>query len=96
MLHNFIVESCGSAVLARFIRSLQDHFTRFRTLSLNIPEKILSSHHEHLGILKALKQGDGESAEKLIHEHFDHAQRFLLDNLLHHSANNRSQFVVVT
>lgn len=96
MLHNFIVESCGSTVLARSIRSLQDRFTRFRTLSPNIPEKILSSHHEHLGILKALKQGDGDAAEKLIYDHFDHARRFLPDNLLRHSANSHSLFVVAT
>ncbi len=84
-LHRLIVESCGNQVLARFIRSLQDHFTRFRNLSLDIPEKILTSHHEHLRILEALKSGDGQLAEQLIQEHFDHAGRFLLDSLLNNS-----------
>jgi DNA-binding GntR family transcriptional regulator len=84
-LHRLIVESCGNLVLARFIRSLQNHFTRFRSLSLDIPEKVRSSHREHLQILKALKQGDGEKAERLIHEHFDHAGRFLLESLIKQS-----------
>jgi DNA-binding GntR family transcriptional regulator len=88
-LHQLIVESCGNAVLTRFIRSLQDHFARFRSLSLSLPEKILASHREHLQILKALKKGDGERAEQLVHEHFDHAGRVLLDNLLHHSHYTR-------
>jgi DNA-binding GntR family transcriptional regulator len=94
-LHRLIVESCGNLVLARFIRSLQDHFTRFRSLSLDIPEKILSSHREHLQILKALKQGDGEKAEKLIHEHFDHAGRFLLESLIKQSGRGGEMRVTV-
>ena len=95
-LHNFIVDSCGSSVLARFIKSLQDHFTRFRSLSLDIPEKILSSHREHLQILEALKQGDGQQAERLIQEHFDHAQRFLLDSLMRHSNNREALPIAVS
>ena len=83
-LHALIVEACGNQVLARFIRSLQDHFTRFRRLSLALPEKIIASHREHLAILAALKARDGELAEQLVHEHFDHAGRTLLENLLHH------------
>ncbi|MGH9846656.1 MAG: GntR family transcriptional regulator [Blastocatellia bacterium] len=81
-LHRLVVESCGNRVLAQFIRSLQDHFARFRSLSLNLPEKIVASHREHLGILAALKAGDGKLAERLVHEHFDHAGRTLLDSLL--------------
>jgi GntR family transcriptional regulator, rspAB operon transcriptional repressor len=94
-LHRLIVESCGNQVLARFIRSLQDHFTRFRSLSLNIPEKIRSSHREHLQILKALKQGDGAKAEKLIHEHFDHAGRFLLESLIKQSRRGNEMRITV-
>ncbi len=94
-LHRLIVESCGNQVLARFIRSLQDHFTRFRNLSLDIPEKILTSHHEHLRILEALKNGDGQLAEQLVHEHFDHAGRFLLDSLLNNSQRRGELRVMV-
>jgi DNA-binding GntR family transcriptional regulator len=81
-LHRLIINSCGNRVLIRFIRSLQDHFARFRSLSLDIPEKILSSHHEHLQILEALKTRDGQLAEQHIHDHFDNASNYLLKNLL--------------
>lgn len=81
-LHQLIVHSSGNETLTRMILSLYDHFARFRRLSLQIPEKILSSHAEHLGILDALLQRDGELAERRIHEHFDHAARYLLDSLL--------------
>lgn len=81
-LHRLIIESCGNRVLAGFIRSLHEHFSRFRSLSLDIPEKIMASHAEHLNILDALKRHDGARAEELVHQHFDHAGRSLLDNLL--------------
>lgn len=81
-LHELIVESCENRLLAEMIRSLHDHFARFRSLSLRIPEKVLSSHQEHLAIIGALKRGDGDEAEKLVYRHFDHAARFLLDSIL--------------
>ncbi|NWF82392.1 MAG: GntR family transcriptional regulator [Bryobacteraceae bacterium] len=81
-VHQLIVEYCGNDVLRSMILSLQDHFTRFRSLSIQIPEKILSSHHEHLAILDSLAARDPERASALIHEHFDHASQFLLDSLL--------------
>lgn len=81
-LHRLIVDSCENKVLARFIQSLQEHFRRFRALSLAIREKVLSSHREHLAIVEALKRGDGEEAERLVHEHFDHAARYLLESLM--------------
>jgi len=81
-LHELIVESCENRLLAEMIRSLHDHFARFRSLSLRIPEKVLSSHQEHLAIIDALKRGDGDAAERLVYQHFDHAARFLLDSIL--------------
>lgn len=94
-LHRLIVESCGNRVLARMIRSLQDHFMRFRSLSLDLPEKILASHREHLQILEAIKRGDGPLAERLVHEHFDHAGRSLLESLLTHSERRKEARVTV-
>jgi DNA-binding GntR family transcriptional regulator len=61
---------------------LLEHFRRFRSLSLEIPAKVLSSHQDHLAILDALKRGDGEAAERLIHTHFERAVRFLLDSVI--------------
>lgn len=91
-LHRLIVHSAGNQTLEGMILSLYDHFTRFRRLSLQIPEKILSSHQEHLGILEALIAGDGELAERRVHEHFDHAARYLLDSLL---GSSRAASVVI-
>lgn len=81
-VHRVIVESCGNRVLAGMIASLQDHFTRFRSLSLTIPEKVLSSHREHLEIVRALRRGDAEGAEQAVRHHFQHAARYLLESLI--------------
>lgn len=85
-VHRLIVESSDNAVLVRFLQSLRDHFRRYRSLSLAIPEKVLSSHQEHLDILAALKSGDGEAAARLIEAHFSNAAQFLLESLMRRPA----------
>ncbi|MBI4874877.1 MAG: GntR family transcriptional regulator [Acidobacteria bacterium] len=86
-VHRLVVNCCGNRVLAQMILSLQDHFTRFRKLSLQIPEKTLSSHREHLEIVAALKCGDGGLAELLVHRHHQHAAQYLLESLLRRSSD---------
>ena len=81
-IHTMIIEHCGNQALADMLRSMQDHFARFRSISLEIPEKVISSHNEHLAILDALEDGDADQAERLVHQHFEHAAQFLLDSLV--------------
>ena len=81
-VHRLIIESSNNAILVRFLQSLRDHFRRYRSLSLAIPEKVLSSHQEHLDILDALKCGDGEAAARLVEAHFSNAAQFLLEGLM--------------
>lgn len=81
-VHRLIVDHCGSQVLADTIRSLQDHFVRFRHLSLHLPEKVLSSHQEHIAIVEALKRRSGDDAEGLVRSHFEHAAQFLMESLI--------------
>lgn len=83
-LHEMIINYCGNAILTETIRSLQDHFIRFRHVSLRIPAKVLGSHREHLDIVDALKNQDGALAERLSRQHFEHAAHFLIDSLLNH------------
>lgn len=81
-LHLFISQECGNQTLAGMIRQLQDHFRRFRALSLQIPEKVLGSHRQHLEILTALEARDGDRAERLMREHLEQAGRILIQSLL--------------
>ena len=93
-LHRLIVESCPNRLLAHMIESVHDHFRRFRSVSLQIREKVLSSNMEHQAIVQALKQGDGEQAGRLIDAHLEHAARFLLDTVL--SRHNQGQIPRIT
>jgi DNA-binding GntR family transcriptional regulator len=93
-VHQLILDFCANRVLAEMISSLHDHFRRFRSLSLRIREKVLASHREHLDILDALRRGDGETAERLVHAHFDHAARSLLDSLMFPGGGNARVTVV--
>lgn len=94
-VHRLILNWCGNRVLAQMILSLQEHFYRFRSLSLQLPEKLLSSHREHLEILLALKCRDGELAQRKIHEHFEQAARHLLESLLRRTGDTVSPPVPV-
>jgi DNA-binding GntR family transcriptional regulator len=87
-VHQVIVEHCGNEVLRSMILSMQDHFLRFRSLSIQLHEKILTSHHEHLAIVDCLLGRDAEEAAKGIHKHFDHASQFQLDSLLNGSSSD--------
>jgi DNA-binding GntR family transcriptional regulator len=93
-VHQLIVEHCGNDVLRSMILSMQDHFTRFRSLSIQLPEKILSSHREHLAIVDRLLARDSDGAAALVHQHFDHAAQFLLDSLL--NGNSLGPQVTIT
>lgn len=93
-VHQLIVKHCENQELQRLIFSLQDHFTRFRSLSIQLPEKVLSSHREHLAILDRLMARDPDGACALIHQHFDHASQFLLDSLLHGSSPARPRITI--
>jgi DNA-binding GntR family transcriptional regulator len=93
-VHQLIVAHCENEELRRLILSLQDHFTRFRSLSIQLPEKVLSSHREHLAILDRLIARDPDGACAKIHEHFDHASQFLLDSLLHGASPVRPRVTI--
>jgi DNA-binding GntR family transcriptional regulator len=94
-LHRLIIDSCGNGMLTGMLRALQDHFTRFRVLSLELPEKILSSHQEHLAIVEALRACDGALAERVVREHFAHAGQTLLESLLGNAGGPVSGNVLV-
>ena len=81
-VHALCAQYCGNQTLRQMLESVQDHFIRFRSLSLQIPEKLLSSHREHLAILEALAVPDGDLAQQRMHLHFDHAAAYLLETLL--------------
>jgi DNA-binding GntR family transcriptional regulator len=64
--HNMIMKISGNQILNRLELMGNNTIRTFRGGLLRPPHETLP---EHLGILKALENGDGELAEKLIREH---------------------------
>lgn len=95
-VHGLIVSHCGNRVLEQMILSLRDHFTRFRRLSLHIPEKVLSSHQEHLRIIEALRDKNPALAEELVRKHLSHAAQYLLESLLRPSNDHSAPRITLT
>jgi hypothetical protein len=77
------------------ICSLHDHFRRFRNPPLDFPEKTLAWCCERLRFVEVLKRGDRQLAERLVHEHFDHAGRLLLESLPTHSQRGKEARVTM-
>lgn len=94
-VHGLILDHCGNEALAEMLRSMRDQFARFRSVSLEIPEKVISSHKEHLAILAALEARDGTKAEELVHEHLDHAAELLLESLLQHRGTREAARITI-
>lgn len=67
--HRLIIDSCGNERLRNLATTFYDlaHWSRMSTLYMR--PKPVDSVHEHRGILKALREGEGEKARSLMDEH---------------------------
>jgi DNA-binding GntR family transcriptional regulator len=75
--HSLLVECSGNQRLIATYRMLSDEMGRFQVPSLNLRGSLRRSVEEHEGIVRALRQRDGERAMKLVSEHIRVPQRSL-------------------
>ena len=71
--HESIYRASGSKILEHQLTTFHQYLERFRKKSLKIEERALQSNGEHLAILEAIRNREGDLAEKLAHEHIMHA-----------------------
>ncbi len=67
--HELIYEASGSKILRHELSDFHHYVQRVRKITLANPERASDSNQEHDAILEAIRQRDGELAEKLAHEH---------------------------
>lgn len=67
--HEIIYEACDSKMLEHVLRDFHHYVERVRRISLSAGTRAVNSNREHTAILEALREHDGELAEKLAHEH---------------------------
>ena len=69
MLHSAIADAAGNARLAAIVRNLRRQTLMFDLRSL--PERFTDTCREHLAIVQALAEGDGEKAAQAMRDHLD-------------------------
>ena len=67
--HELIYQSCGSKILEHELTDFHHYVQRMRKITLAQEERVLKSNKEHTAILEAIRNRDGDLAEKLAHEH---------------------------
>lgn len=67
--HELIYEASGSKILRHVLSDFHHYVERIRKITLSRPSRASKSNEEHKAIMEAIKNRDGELAEKLAHEH---------------------------
>lgn len=67
--HKLIYEACGSKILEHELTVFHHYVERIRKITLSMGERAQRSNEEHTAILNAIRERNGELAEKLAHEH---------------------------
>jgi len=67
--HESIYHASGSKILEHELTTFHQYLERIRKESLKREERALQSNEEHRAILEAVRQRNGDLAEKLAHKH---------------------------
>ena len=70
-LHHLIIQSAGNRRLTKWLSALQSQILWTLNLERKIPGRIERSIGEHLNIINALLEGNGNLAEKRMREHLE-------------------------
>ena len=76
--HARITAAAHSPRLAALIDGYRDYFLDERSLRLFRRDVALRHHEQHAAIVRALRAGDGDAAERLVREHFASAMDIVL------------------
>lgn len=78
-LHGGIGDAAGNPQLAQIIRTLRRQTQIFDLRSM--PERFAATCQEHLDIVMALRDGDGDAAARLMRLHLDHVKDSIIGRL---------------
>ena len=67
--HKLIYDACGSKILEHELTVFHHYVERIRKITLSMEERAVRSNAEPTAILNAIRERNGELAEKLAHEH---------------------------
>jgi len=79
--HRALVERSGNSVLEAMYRTLQGYIGLMMSVSLSWPRRPVETIREHREVIRALKSGSPEAAEKAIRQHVRNAYEGVLRNV---------------
>jgi len=79
--HDAFVKAAGNEKLAELIGQLAQKFNRMRMASLTVPGRMTISVQEHKKIINALRQRNGEEADRMVRETAAHGAQVLIQSL---------------
>lgn len=79
--HDLIVVAAGNDRLAAQIRGNRLYFFNYRLATLYSPDDVGEYARQHTELVKAVTSRDADRAERLTHEHIDHALNLILTKL---------------
>ena len=77
--HRHITGACGNSRLQALIGNLRQQIMKTRVVTLHAPDRLDGSMAEHEEILRAILEGDGRAAERLVIRHLETQGKFVLD-----------------
>jgi len=77
--HQILFSTTRNNRLAQIINSLKEQIDRFRIQSFSNPARMKAINKEHAGIIKAIKEGNAELAEKLAREHIEKVEANVME-----------------
>ncbi|MBC7130946.1 GntR family transcriptional regulator [Candidatus Bathyarchaeota archaeon] len=77
-VHQLILEAIGNSLLRQFMESLQTDIARTCYFAMSKPENIAKFLHQHLEIVRAIKDRDPERAKQKMLEHVLETKRSIL------------------
>lgn len=81
--HSFIFETSGNVRLQSIMASMWEPvYNKFRLKYMSDYSSAVNIVEEHKNIVKALKKGDKDLAEKLAKVHIETSEQFMIDNLM--------------
>lgn len=78
--HDILYEACHSKILEHQLKDLHQYVLRVRKKTLAKESRGIQSNKEHRRIMEAIRDGDGDLAEKLANQHMINAYENMVEN----------------
>lgn len=81
--HHILYTACDSKMLENLLRDFHHYVIRIRKKTLSTKERGIASNEEHRQIMEAIKEGNGNEAERLATQHMVNAYDNMVRNGLY-------------